>query len=102
MNLLLLLGKAIGLLRLLAAQTATKVDDQAVDLLDAINESPKLREWFDKVLQTAPADPTTGTLSITAEPPAEIVQELRDRKIEWSKLVEYLPVLIQIIRTLAG
>jgi hypothetical protein len=102
MKLIELLGKALGLLRLLAAGTTTTLDDQAVELLQAIYDSPALLKWFEDLLKTAPLDPTTGTLSMTADPPEEIVQELRDRKIDWSKLVEYLPVLIQIVRAFAG
>lgn len=90
------LGKALALLGILAASTATKVDDEIVSLLQAIHDSPKLLEWFQRKL----ADDKAGVLSVESSPPEALVEEIKLRDLPWDKLVAALPVLIAIVKAL--
>lgn len=92
------LTAARNLLGLLKDKTATKVDDELFDLVVAIDDSPKLKEWVAKKFEAQAA----GVLSIESEPTEELALELRERKIEWAKLIQYLPVLLQVLKTFAG
>lgn len=88
------LGKALALLTILAATTATKVDDEIVGFLNAINDSPALLEWFQKKF----SDDAAGVLSVESDPPAALVEEIKLRDVPWAKLVAALPTLIQIVK----
>lgn len=90
------LGKALALLTILAASTATKVDDEVVSFLAAINDSPALLEWFQRKF----ADDAAGVLSVETDPPAALVEEIKLRDLPWDKLIAALPMLIQIVKTL--
>jgi len=92
------LGKALSLLSILAATTATKVDDEIVSLLQAIHDSPKLLEWFERKL----ADDKAGVLSVESSPPEALVEEIRLRDVPWDKLVAALPTLIAIAKLFGG
>lgn len=92
------LSRSLGLLALLAAQTKTTIDDEVVALLQAIHDSPALLDWFQSKL----AADASGVLSIETDPPEALVEEVRERKINWARLVELLPVLLQVAKTFAG
>ena len=94
------LSKIIAVLAVLAEQTATQVDDELVDVLRAIDEEGLLGSWF-KGRMDADATPE-GTLRLMADPPAEITEAFKARGIDFQRVLELLPVIITIVRTLAG
>lgn len=92
------LRKAKPLIELLVSLTPSTADDDGVKILYSILESPVLGGWFKSKVEADAA----GVLSIESEPTPEVAQELRDRKIDWSKLIEKLPALIAIFKAFAG
>ena len=90
-----ILEHLINFLGLLAQQTATKVDDEAVELLKAIHEDPAVRDWFSGVVDAYPDD---GRLPLI-EAPAEVQASLAARGFDWQKVLEALPILIALVRT---
>lgn len=90
----------------LAARTETKLDDAAVDFLKAVKDDPFIASWFKGQVDYADSKPA-GTLSLVAEPPAEIVEAIREKGIfktardagEIVKtLKDLLPLLIPFIQ----
>jgi dTDP-4-dehydrorhamnose reductase len=90
----------------LAARTDTKVDDALVELIKAIREDATVQAWFGAQVEYAETQPP-GTLSFTAEPPAEVVEALRQRGIFKtardageivSTIKDLLPYLVEAVR----
>lgn len=94
-----LLLKALAVLKVLATLTATKVDDEIVGLLEMIAAEPSIIRWFEEAV--LPAD-AAGILSVADAPPEAIREAVERRKIEWAKLLQHLPALIAIFKSLAG
>ena len=88
------LRSMLAFLRRLAELTPTKVDDAVVALGESIAEDETLGRWFRGVNATAGPE---GTLQLIGEPPAEVVEAFRNRGFEFSKVLEFLPLLIQVL-----
>lgn len=99
MDLLDLLLKSLGFLKTLAQLTETKVDDEIVELLDAIAESPALLDWIKGLLDVGLDE--AGQLSLVGEPPEAVALALKERKIDWAKLLEKLPAIISLFMMLS-
>ncbi|MBW3599413.1 MAG: hypothetical protein KY475_19350 [Planctomycetes bacterium] len=100
MNLLTLLDLALDVARRVSLQTATRVDDELLDLLEAIRDDPTLRTWIGGKLLQPP-----GALAIETQPSSPVAAALAARRIDWTKLLSYLPQIIeilQLVRALAG
>lgn len=89
----------------LAAKTETKIDDFCVDLLRFAKDSAIVRDWLAGQVSYAESQPA-GTLSFTADPPAEVVEALRQGGIFKtakdageivSVLKDLLPYVVQIV-----
>lgn len=87
------LAAMLGFLRRLAELTPTKVDDAAVELGEAIVEDETIGRWFRGVQATAGPD---GTLQLMGEPPVEVVEAFKARGFDFSRVLEMLPLLIQL------
>ncbi len=81
------------LARRVAAATGTRVDDELLDLLEALRDEPALRRWIGRKLQQSP-----GALAVEAAPAAPIAAALADRNLDWEKLLSYLPRILEILR----
>ena len=88
--------KALAALKALAPLTETKVDDEAVDLIEAIQEDPTIAAWLDSIVGD-------GTVAVprSIEPPAEVKAALEARKINWASLLTKLPAIISMAQQFA-
>ena len=95
-----------------AAKTTTKIDDKAVELLQAIKDDETVKGWF----ATKLAEEEAGVLKVVAapegaiigdEPPAEVVEALFDGRIfkgakdvaeVAATLKEVLPYVLEIVK----
>jgi hypothetical protein len=100
MDILDILLKSLSFLKTLAALTATKVDDEIVELLQAIADSPALVDWLKGLIEST--SDNEGVLSLIGEPSAEVTEALRERKIDWARLIEKLPALIALLKAFSG
>lgn len=91
------LTAARNVLGILKDQTATTLDNELYDLLAAIDDSPALKSW----LASKIGQQQNGVLSIESDPPEALVLEVRERRIDWSKLVAMLPTIIQLLGAFA-
>lgn len=89
---------ARDVLSLIATSTATTLDDELVKILTAVSESPKLLAYVEEKFRQR----KDGVLSIEAGPPEVLVQELGERRIDWSKLAALLPVILDLISRFSG
>jgi hypothetical protein len=100
MQLHTILDLALDIARRIAAQTETRVDDELLDLLEALRDDPTLRAWIGGKLLQPP-----GSLAIEISPSAAVSAALVERRVDWSQLLSYLPRIIeilQLIRVLTG
>ena len=88
-----ILDLAYVVLDSMARLTATELDDHLLVLIDAVRNSPQLMAWLEALLDSTPA----GALpQLAATCPDHLELELG--AIPWSKLLQLLPVLLEIIR----
>lgn len=83
--------------RQLAERTSTKIDDELIDLLEAIRTDPWLLEWL-----SGKSDQPSGTLSIEVAPEGDLKLAIERKEIQWGTLADRLPeilALIQLIRS---
>jgi hypothetical protein len=100
MQLLTLLDLALDVARRISQKTATRVDDELLDLLEAIRDDPTLRAWIGGKLLQPP-----GSLAIETSPSAPVAAALASRNVDWGKLLSYLPrilEILQLVRVLVG
>lgn len=98
MSLRSLLVKARAFIAAIAPVTPLKTDDELPGLIDALLADAALFGWFeDKV-----AASDSGVLSIESTPPVALQMVLEQRKVNWSRLIELLPAIIQVISVLKG
>ncbi len=92
MQLHILLNLALDLARRLSQKTVTRVDDELIDLLEALHDDPTLRAWIGGKLLQPP-----GTLAIETAPSAAVAAALAQRQLTWNKLMAYLPRILEIL-----
>ncbi len=92
MQLQTLLDLALEVARRLSQKTVTRIDDELVDLLEALRDDPTLRAWIGGKLLQPP-----GTLAIETAPSAPVAAALAQRQLTWSKLLAYLPRILEIL-----
>ncbi len=100
MQLQTVLDLALELARLLSRKTLTRVDDELVEVLEALRDDPLLRAWIGGKLLQPP-----GALAVETHPSAPIAAALAGRRIDWSKLLAYLPrilEILQLVRAITG
>lgn len=97
-NLKYLLVKARDILALVAPVTPLKTDDAIVAVMTALIEDATLFGYFEKAVDAE----DSGKLSLVGEPPVALQTALEDRKLDWGKLLTYLPTIIEIIRAMRG
>ena len=97
----------------LAAKTETKIDDVAVALLRFARSNDIIRNWLAGLVSYAETQPA-GTLSFTADPPAEVIEALRAGGIfktakdageiiaVLKELAPYAIQLLQFVRMITG
>jgi hypothetical protein len=90
-----ILGKVLGVLDILVAQTDTKVDDSAVALLHAAYDDETIRDWLGGLLNHDPAAFQSAPM------PENVKLALGARGIDWTKIFSNLPAIIAIIKALA-
>ena len=91
-----LLLHAIAVLKVIAQMTTSKIDDELVKLLEAIADEPTVLDWL---TAQAAADPE-NMMAASDEPPAELAAALAAARIEWKKIIEYLPAILAILKAL--
>ena len=92
-----LLIKALAVLKVLATLTATKLDDEIVALLEMIAAEPEIIRWIETLVQ---AEEAGAMMAASDEPPQAIAAAIERRKIDWAKLLQHLPAIIAIFKTL--
>lgn len=98
MSIRALLEKARSFLAAIAPITPLKTDDELPGLIDAILADASLLGWFEAKVAASDA----GVLSLESTPPVALQVVLEQRKINWSRLIELLPAIIQVIGVLKG
>ena len=93
-----ILTKARDFIAFIAPVTPIKTDDELPGLIDAILADANLFGWFAGKV----ADSEAGTLSLESTPPMALKLTLEQRKIDWSRLVDLLPVIIQVVGLFRG
>lgn len=85
-------------LRVLAKLTGKHILADLADFIDVLLQSPQLLDWF----KSKVAADAAGTLSIEGDPPEAIVQEVRERRIDWAKWIALLPTLLEVAKAFRG
>lgn len=93
-----ILTRARDITAIFASHTSTKLDDALLVVLDAILADGTLFGWFESTVE---AD-ESGTLSVMTDAPVALQGALQARGIDWAKLVELLPVILSLIKSLRG
>lgn len=96
-----LFARAKSVLASIAPITPIKSDDALVVLIDAALADAELLGFF----RQAENDHDDGKLSLTATPPVALqatVESLSAKGIDWAKLIEMLPAVIALIKSLRG
>lgn len=92
------LTKARDMLAAVAPITPLKTDDAIVVVMTALLEDGELFKFFDAAVDSE----DSGKLSLVGEPPVALQAALEARKIDWQKLITFLPTIIEIVRMLRG
>lgn len=92
------LDRVRAFLAAIAPVTPIKTDDALVVTIDAIRFDAEFLGWFKKKVD----DSAAGTLSLESSPPVALQVVLEQRRIDWAKLLEMLPVLIQLVGIFRG
>lgn len=98
MSLDFILTKASAFFAVIAPMTPIKTDDELPALIDAIRSDAILFGW----LEAKVAADEAGVLQMEAGPSEEMTLALNARGIDWAKLIQYLPAIIAIVKTLRG
>lgn len=88
-----ILTRFIAIASFLTSYTSTKIDDEVLAFAQAVVDSPALLAWLETLIN-APE----GTQQLVGPPPELLVEELRERRIDWAKLLERLPALIALVK----
>jgi hypothetical protein len=93
MDLRAVLTKIRAFLAFVSPVTPIKTDDALVTVIDALLADADLFGWFQRKVE----DHNNGTLQLESDPPVALQVSLEARAIDWNKLLELVPVLIQLI-----
>lgn len=93
------LVKLRAILAALAPLTATKLDDSAIAVIDAILHDGTLFGWFSGKVRE---DDLHGKLALESQPPVALQAVLEQRQIDWARLLEWLPHIVTLIKILRG
>lgn len=104
-----LIEMALGMLKTVAKYTSTQLDDQLVEVLDAVFSQPELIALIESLLN----DPAVQTAKDDAR--TSLIKDLANRRrnpetetaansagLGWEALIAMLPTIIRILLSLAG
>ncbi len=101
LNLRALFLRGRNVLAAIATVTPIRSDDALVVLFDAAIDDAELLGF----IRQAEEDHDAGRLSLSTSPPValqESAQALERRGVDWARLIEMLPSIIALIKSLRG
>ena len=95
----LILAAISSSLRYLADRTATILDDQFVDFIDAVRESPALLDFIRDLMKRDLPEGTLPQIGVDAE----VKEAFEAAGFDWNMVIDVLlPVLLELIRNRWG
>ncbi len=70
-----------------------QTDDAVIKVIDALLADAEMLGWF----KTKVADSDSGVLTLESTPPVALQLKVEELRLDWGKLIEMLPVLIQLV-----